>query len=150
MMIEKSLQDILNAGLGIFKAGEENLQTALRYLESAFADLKSKGASDMSESAVKLREVLENTIRGVKDVTTQAEENFNKVLAEAQKNYAQVFEQVKTVVGEERLNDLNSKIEELSGYIKTQVAGAQTAAAGVAEKAKTAASNVASSVKGKA
>lgn len=149
-MIEKSLQDILNAGLGIFKAGEENLQTALRYLESAFADLKSKGASDMSESAVKLREVLENTIRGVKDVTTQAEENFNKVLAEAQKNYAQVFEQVKTVVGEERLNDLNSKIEELSGYIKTQVAGAQTAAAGVAEKAKTAASNVASSVKGKA
>ena len=104
----------------------------------------------MSESAVKLREVLENTIRGVKDVTTQAEENFNKVLAEAQKNYAQVFEQVKTVVGEERLNDLNSKIEELSGYIKTQVAGAQTAAAGVAEKAKTAASNVASSVKGKA
>jgi len=149
-MIEKSLQDILNAGLGIFKAGEENLQNALRYLESAFADLKSKGAADMSESAVKLREVLENTIRGVKDVTTQAEDNFNKVLAEAQKNYAQVFEQVKTVVGEERLNDLNSKIEELSGYIKTQVAGAQTAAAGVAEKAKTAANNVASSVKGKA
>ena len=32
-MLEKNLQDILNAGIGLFKAGEENFQAALRAIE---------------------------------------------------------------------------------------------------------------------
>ena len=124
-MLEKNLQDILNAGLGLFKMGEENFQSALKAVEKTFEDLKGRGASDNSEAAQKIREVLDNTIKGVKDVQTQAEQNFNRVLAEAEKNYSQVLEQVRGVVGEERINDLNTRLDELATFIKEK---AQTVA----------------------
>lgn len=119
-MIEKNLQDILNAGIGLFKAGEGNFKTAFANLEKTFEDLKQKGAADQSQSAVKLREALENSIRGVKDVQSKAETNFTAIMGEAQKSYAQVLEQVKNVVGEERIKDLNSRIDELAGYLKNK------------------------------
>lgn len=134
-MLEKNLQDILNAGIGLLKAGEENFSTALKNVEKVFNELKTKGATDNSEAAVKIREVLENTIRGVKEVSGKAESNFNLVLSEAQKNYAQVLEQIKKVVGDERIKDLNSKIEELASYIK-QKSGASSGSASATPGAK--------------
>jgi len=134
-MLEKNLQDILNAGIGLLKAGEENFQTALKNVEKVFNELKTKGASDSSESALKIREVLENTIRGVKDVQSKAESNFSMILAEAQKNYAQVLEQVKKVVGDERIRDLNSKMDELASYVKQRAGGTPGAAPSSSKKA---------------
>jgi len=120
-MIEKNLQDILNAGIGLFKAGEENFKTAVANLEKSFTELKSKGASDNSDAAIKIREILENTLRSAKEVQSKAETNLNTFLSEAQKNYAQVLEQVKKVVGEERIRDLNTKIEELNTLVKQKL-----------------------------
>ncbi|MEQ9366593.1 MAG: hypothetical protein RIF32_20300 [Leptospirales bacterium] len=132
-MLEKSLQDVLNVGLGLLNEGEKGFQAALESVAQAFEDLKSKGADDTSESAQKIREVLDNTIRGVKDVSSTAEENFNRVLEEARKNYGQILEQARTVVGEERISDLNTRFEELAkfvqektGDIKKQASGAKT------------------------
>ncbi len=120
-MIEKNLQDVLNAGIGLFKSGEENFKTAVANLEKTFNDMKNKGASDNSDAAIKIREILENTLRSAKDVQAKAEQNLNVFMAEAQKNYAQVLEQVKTVVGEERIRDLNTKIDELTTLVKQRV-----------------------------
>ncbi|MCR9142768.1 MAG: hypothetical protein NXI24_10995 [bacterium] len=117
-MLEKSLQDVLNVGLGLLKEGEKGFQAALESVAKAFEDLKSKGADDTSESAQKIREVLDNTIRGVKDVSSTAEENFNRVLEEARKNYGQILEQARTVVGEERISDLNTRFEELAKFVQ--------------------------------
>lgn len=117
-MLEKSLQDVLNAGLGLLKEGEKGFQSALESVARAFEDLKSKGAEDHSAAAQKIREVLDNTIRGVKDVSSTAEENFNRVLEEARKNYGQILEQARTVVGEERISDLNSRFEDLAKFIQ--------------------------------
>ena len=124
-MLEKTIQDILNAGIGLFKAGEENFKTAFETVEKTFEDLKSKGSADSSEAAVKIREVLDNTIRSIREVSTQAESNFSLVIQEAQKNYTQVLEQIQTVLGEDRVKDLNVKIEELTEYLK-QTAGSVT------------------------
>lgn len=120
-MIEKNLQDILNAGIGLFKSGEENFKTAVVNLEKAFNDMKSKGAADNSDAAIKIREILENTLRSAKDVQAKAEQNLNVFMTEAQKNYGQVLEQVKKVVGEERIRDLNTKIDELTSLVKQRV-----------------------------
>ncbi|MBI3395873.1 MAG: hypothetical protein HY042_08565 [Spirochaetia bacterium] len=46
------------------------------------------------------------------------------IMAEAQKNYAQVLEQIKNLVGEQRIADVNSKIEELAAALKERAVGA--------------------------
>ena len=117
-MNNKQLQDLVNAGIGLYKAGEENLQGFVSTLQKSFEDLKSKGAQDSSETAAKLRNTLDQTIKGVKDVSEKAEGNLKVVLEEAKKNYAQVFEQIKAFVGEERIKDLNTRIDELSQLIQ--------------------------------
>ncbi len=122
--LEKGIQDILNAGIGLFRAGQANFADALKKAEAQFEDMKKKGSMDNSQAALKVREVLENTIRGVKDVSSKAEANFNVVLAEAQKNYTQVLDQIKQLVGEERIKDVNSKIEELAAMLKQKTGGA--------------------------
>ena len=147
MTLEKTIQDILNAGIGLFKASEENFNQALGQVEKVFEELRTKGASDNSEAAVKIREVLENTIKGVKDISSQAESNFSNILEEAQKNYAQVLEQIQATVGEDRIKDMSSKIEELSSYIKTQVDTAGEQVKEAANQATTAATNAANTAK---
>lgn len=117
-MNNQQLQDLVNAGIGLYKAGEENLQGFLSTLQKSFEELKSKGAQDSSETAVKLRDSLDQTIKGVKDVSEKAEGNLKAVLDEAQKNYSQVFEQIKSFVGEERIKDLNTRMDELSKLIQ--------------------------------
>ncbi|MBI3395872.1 MAG: hypothetical protein HY042_08560 [Spirochaetia bacterium] len=72
MALEKGIQDILNAGIGLIRSGQENFGDAWKKVETTFNDLKSKGSMDQSEAALKVREVLENTIRGVKDVSSKA------------------------------------------------------------------------------
>lgn len=129
-MLEKSLQDVLNVGLGLLKEGEKGFQQALEGVAKAFEDLKSKGAEDTSESAQKIREVLDNTIRGVKDVSTTAEANFNRVLEEARKNYGQILEQARTVVGEERIHDLNARFEELAQFVQEKTGDLQKKTSG--------------------
>ncbi|HMU85289.1 MAG TPA: hypothetical protein PKE49_09365 [Leptospiraceae bacterium] len=120
-MIEKNLQDVLNAGIGLFKSSEENFKVAVSNLEKTFNDMRNKGAADNSDAAIKIREILENTLRSAKDVQAKAEQNLNVFMAEAQKNYSQVLEQVKKVVGEERIRDLNTKIDELTTLVKQKV-----------------------------
>ncbi len=137
--MEKQIQDILNAGIGLFKAGEANFKQAFETVEKTFEDLKTRGAADNSEAAVKIREVLDNTIKSIKGVSDQAGSNFNLIVEEAQKNYAQVLEQIKTFVGEERIRDLNSKIEELTEYIKKQQGGGDSTPAAPAAAPKPAA-----------
>lgn len=140
-MLEKNIQDILNAGIGLFKVGEQNFQTAIQAVTKTFEELKTKGASDNSEAAQKIREVLDNTIKGLNDVSSKAQENFNTLMAEAQKNYAQLTEQLKTVVGEERIRDVNVRFDELAAFIKDK-------AGQVSASANTFASQVGSSVQG--
>jgi hypothetical protein len=141
IMLEKNIQDILNAGIGLFKVGEQNFQTAIQAVTKTFEELKTKGASDNSEAAQKIREVLDNTIKGLNDVSSKAQENFNTLMAEAQKNYAQLTEQLKTVVGEERIRDVNVRFDELAAFIKDK-------AGQVSASANTFASQVGSSVQG--
>jgi vacuolar-type H+-ATPase subunit H len=117
-MLEKRLIDVLNAGLGLLKEGEKGFQAALEAVAKTFEELKTVGAADQSEAAQKIREVLDNTIRGVRDVSGKAEENFHRVLEEARKNYSQILEHARTVVGEERISDLNSRLEDLAKFVQ--------------------------------
>ena len=119
-MIEKSLQDVLNAALGLLKESEKGFQAALESVGKAFEDLKTRGAEDNSEAAQKMREALDNTLRGVRDVSSAASENLNKVMEEARKNYAQILEQARTVVGEERIRDLNTRFDELAQFVQAK------------------------------
>ncbi|MCB1174873.1 MAG: YtxH domain-containing protein [Leptospiraceae bacterium] len=146
-MIEKSIQDILNASIGLFKAGEENLQSALSAVQTAFEDLKTKGASDSSEVAGKLREVLDNSIKNVQDVSTQVEDNMNKILEEARKSYDQIIEQAKQLIGDERIQDLNDRFEDLAAFVKEKSEEMNSIASNFAETVKEKAGDLVDSAK---
>jgi len=74
--IEHTAVDILNAGLGLIKAGEEtvseavatvqkSIDEAVANVEKTFEDLKYKGASDYSSPAVKARELVSGAAKTV-------------------------------------------------------------------------------------
>lgn len=146
-MLEQNIQDILNAGIGLFKAGEESLQSALGAVQSAFEDLKTKGATDESDVALKIREVLDNSIKGVQEISSQAEANLNKVVSEAQKNYAQVLDQAKQLVGDERIADLNDRFEDLASFVKERSDEMNSVASNFAETVKEKAGDLVDSAK---
>lgn len=146
-MLEQNIKDILNAGIGLFKSGEENLQSTIQAVQAAFEDLKTRGAADSSEASQKIREVLDNSIKGFQDISTQTEENMNRVLQEAQKSYSQVLDQVKQVIGDERIQDLNDRFEDLAGFVKNKANDMAQAANSFADTVKEKAEDVVETAK---
>lgn len=81
--IQHTVVDIFNAGLGLIKAGEETVSTAVASVQESVAsvqksldeavanasktyeDLKYKGASDYSEGAIKARDFVAGAARTV-------------------------------------------------------------------------------------
>jgi len=117
-MLDKNLKDLLDAGIGIIKLGEDNIKQVLSKLEKNFSELKEKGAQDNSEVAVQLRELLSRTLSDVKNVSDQAEKNLNKFLDDAKQNSQRVLGQFKQFVGEDNINDFSSKMEEIAKNIQ--------------------------------
>ncbi|MBL8018622.1 MAG: hypothetical protein JNM27_03070 [Leptospirales bacterium] len=61
--MQPNLQDVLNAGIGLIRASEEAVGQAVANAQKTFEDLKNKGASDFSDSAIKAREALASALR---------------------------------------------------------------------------------------
>lgn len=58
-----NFQDILNAGIGLVRASDEAVQKAVVEAQKGFEDLKNKGASDNSDAAIRVRQVLADALR---------------------------------------------------------------------------------------
>ena len=58
-----NFQDILNAGIGLVRASDEAVQKAVVEAQKSFEDLKNKGASDNSDAAIRVRQVLADALR---------------------------------------------------------------------------------------
>ena len=66
--MEKVLTDVVNAGIALFKTGEEVLKNSLSDFEKKFTEIKQKGELDQSEQSVQIRDLLNKTIKDTKDV----------------------------------------------------------------------------------
>lgn len=84
--MEKLVMDVVNAGIALFRSGEEKLKTAVVDLEKVYNDLKSKGELDKSAESQKIRDLLSKTISDAQgaigkqtQVMTKHLQNFRQI-----------------------------------------------------------------------
>ncbi len=118
MTIDKVLHDVLNAGIALFRAGEDSVANAAREVQRTFDQLKDKGAADTSEGVVKLRKALDDIVLQTNDLSSKAGVAYTDAITQLETLYAKLVEQIKTVVPEDQLNQLKDKIDELQRVIK--------------------------------
>lgn len=111
--MEKILMDIVNAGIAVFKSGEEKLKTTLADLEKVYEELKAKGETDNSENAQKLRDLLSKTINDSKAAINQANTSYEDVLKTVNESYTNLANQIETMVPSEVKETLEKGLEEL-------------------------------------
>jgi len=119
-MLNQDLQDMLNAGLGLYRFGEKNAMELIQKLEASFRELVEAGSADQSREAQAIREVLSSSLKEVRETSSRAEKNFNAILEEAGKNYAQFLEQLSTFTREMNIQNYSAKIDELSKSIRNR------------------------------
>ncbi|MCB1174703.1 MAG: chemotaxis protein [Leptospiraceae bacterium] len=127
--MEKVLHDILNAGIALFRAGEDSVNNAVKEVQRTFDELKSKGAADTSDAAVKLRKTLDDIVAQANDLSGKAGGAYGESLAKLDGLYKNAIEQIKAVVPEDKLNELKDKIEELTQVIKEKTGQGGSASA---------------------
>ncbi|EKO32743.1 hypothetical protein LEP1GSC161_1189 [Leptospira santarosai str. CBC1416] len=116
--MEKQILDILNAGLGLIKASQEGLGKAKADLEKTYSELVTKGASDNSETTVKIRETVDKVINDIKEVTSVAGKNYEETRSKIIENYNKITEEIKNKIPEGQIEAVKAKINEVAEAIK--------------------------------
>jgi hypothetical protein len=119
--MEKILHDVLNAGIALFRAGEDSLNNAVKEVQRTFDELKEKGAADTSSAAVKLRKTLDDIVQQAGELTNKADATYNDSLKQLEELYTNALEQIKTLVPEDRITELRDKMDELTKVIKERI-----------------------------
>ncbi len=121
--MEKQILDVLNAGLGLIKASQEGLGKAKADLEKTYLELVTKGASDNSETTVKIRETVDKVINDIKEVTSVAGKNYEETRSKIIENYNKITEEIKNKIPEGQIEAVKAKINEVAEAIKSTTAG---------------------------
>ena len=127
--MEKVLHDILNAGIALFRSGEDSVGNAVKEVQRTYDALKEKGAADTSEPAVQLRKALDDVVTQVNDLSTKAGTAYADGLKNLEGQYKKVSEQVEKLVPAEQVAEIRAKIDELSKVIREKVQGGQSGGA---------------------
>ena len=119
--MQQTLENVLNAGIALFRAGESTISGAINEVQKTYDELKKKGAADKSEAASKLRASLDDVITQASSLTGKAEDTYQDALKALGENYNKVVEQINKVVPEDKYNQIKSKAEELQKAIKERL-----------------------------
>jgi len=127
--MDQILKDILNAGIALFRSGEDTLTNAINEVQKTYEALKDKGAQDESEKAQQLRQILEDIVSRTQDLQNSAGSVYADSMLQLQEKYQTLMDQLGTMFPEERLTEFKDKFEELARVIKEKVGMEETAAA---------------------
>lgn len=119
--VEKILHDILNAGIALFRAGEGSIASAVADVQKTFEELKTKGAADNSESAEKLRKILDDIVKQAAELNNKASSTYGESLKQLQDLYAKASAEIEKIVPKDQLDQVKGKVEELSKAIQAKV-----------------------------
>ncbi|TGK11443.1 chemotaxis protein [Leptospira fletcheri] len=125
--MEKQILDILNAGLGIVKTGQEGLEKAKAEFTKSFQDLAAKGAADNSESSVRVREFVDKFLNEAKELTTAAGKSYEDVRVKVLERYNQLVEEAKKLVPQEQVDAIKAKLSEVTETVKNGIPAKKTA-----------------------
>lgn len=116
--MEKVLTDVVNAGIALFKTGEEVLKNSLVDFEKKFNEIKQKGELDQSEQAVQIRDLLNKTIKDTKDVLDNANASYQDIVSKAQTNFEGIYNQVDAALPEQVKTQAKAALDELKAVIE--------------------------------
>ncbi|HMV41691.1 MAG TPA: hypothetical protein PK079_23495 [Leptospiraceae bacterium] len=116
--MEKVLTDVVNAGIALFKTGEEVLKNSLVDFEKKFNEIKQKGELDQSEQAVQVRDLLNKTIKDTKDVLDNANASYQDIVSKAQTNFEGIYNQVDAALPEQVKTQAKAALDELKAVIE--------------------------------
>jgi ElaB/YqjD/DUF883 family membrane-anchored ribosome-binding protein len=116
--MEKVLTDVVNAGIALFKTGEEVLKNSLSDFEKKFNEIKQKGELDQSEQSVQVRDLLNKTIKDTKDVLDNANATYQDIVTKAQANFEGIYNQVDSALPEQVKTQAKAALDELKAVIE--------------------------------
>ncbi len=117
--MEKTILDILNAGIGLFQSGREGLAKAAQELEKTYAELVQRGSQDNSEAAIRLRETVDRILNDIREFTNVAGKNYEETRSKIIENYNRITEEIKNKMPEGKVEEVRAKINEVAESIKT-------------------------------
>ncbi|MFN3604391.1 MAG: phasin-related domain-containing protein [Leptonema sp. (in: bacteria)] len=119
--LQKTLNDLLNVGIGFFKASEENVKKAMSEFEKIYEDLKQKGATENSELVSNLRKNLDDIVKQLNELNSKANQTFSDVSKQINQNYQKLAQEIEKIVPKEQLEQFKAKLEELNSTIQNKI-----------------------------
>ena len=115
--MEKLVMDVVNAGIALFRSGEEKLKTAVVDLEKVYTELKSKGELDKSAETQKIRDLLSKTIADAQGAIGKTNASYDEIVAKLQTNYQSIYQQIDTAIPPQVKEKLKQTLDELKVLI---------------------------------
>ncbi|MCW7463238.1 phasin-related domain-containing protein [Leptospira limi] len=115
--MEKLVMDVVNAGIALFRSGEEKLRTAVVDLEKVYNELKSKGELDKSAETQKIRDLLSKTIADAQGALGKTNASYDEIVAKLQANYQSIYQQIDTAIPPQVKEKLKQTLDELKVLI---------------------------------
>lgn len=119
--LQKALNDLLNVGIGFFKASEESVKKAVNEFEKIYEELKQKGASENSELVANLRKNLDDIVKQLNELNTKANQTFTDISKQINENYQKIAQEIEKLVPKEQLEQFKAKLEELNSTIQSKI-----------------------------
>ena len=119
--MQQAIEDVINAGIALFRAGESGVNSAVEKVKGSFEELKKKGADDKSEAAKKLRSSLEDISSRAEQLAGKAGSAYKDGLKQLEGRYTNALDQIKELIPSDKLNQVKGKIDELRKAIKERV-----------------------------
>lgn len=119
--LQKTLQDLLNAGIGFFRASEESIKKAVGEFEKVYDELKQKGATENSEIVANLRKSLDDIVKQIQDLNSKANQTFEDVSKQINENYQKIAQEIEKLVPKDQLDQIKSKLDELNSTVQAKI-----------------------------
>ncbi|PJZ70612.1 hypothetical protein CH373_06605 [Leptospira perolatii] len=89
--MDQQALNIINACFGIIKTGQEMKEETRAKLLKAYQDFSAKGAADMSESSVRVRDLADKFVTGLEELVHTAEKDYDDIKLKVLEVQDQVF-----------------------------------------------------------
>lgn len=121
MELQKTVQNLLNAGIGLYKVSEENLKRAITEFDKVYEELVQKGQQENSEMITNLRKNIDDIVKQIEDLNTKASQTLEDVSKQIQDNYQKLIAEIEKNLPKEQIDQIRSKVEEFIGNIQNQI-----------------------------
>ena len=110
-------KDIINVGIGAIDSIKKIVDENSQNLQNMFKELAAKGASDQSDTAIKLRESVDKAV----DSLEELREKVDVFVQDQQDKLNVTIDKIKVSIPDLKIDDLKVKVEELSKNIRSSI-----------------------------